>query len=137
LIKYHLPHDKSLVRECGYTESEGYAAMRSWVKEGKVPRAVFAANDPAAIGAMTALNDAGLRVPEDVALVGGGNIHYGDMLKVPLTTVSWSTSEMGEQAARLLIDLIDEKQKRGRPARVIVKPTLIIRQSCGADGGRE
>src|SRR5882724_48016 len=132
LAKHGLSRDRNLVRQCGYTEPDGYEAMSSWVKERKVPRAVFAANDPAAIGAMAALNDAGLRIPEDVALVGGGNIHYGDMLKVPLTTVSWSTSEMGQLASRLLIDLINGKKKRVKKTHLIVKPELIIRQSCGA-----
>src|SRR5687768_18091329 len=59
--------------------------------KGNLPTAIFAANDPAAIGAIEALNDAGFDVPNDIAIVGAGNIHYGDMLRVPLTTVSWST----------------------------------------------
>jgi len=132
LMKHRLAYNKTAVHECGYTESEGYAAMAAWVKQGDVPPAVFAANDPAAIGAMTALNDAGMRIPEDVALVGGGNIHYGDMLKVPLTTISWSTNELGQLASRLLIDLIDGTKISAKKKHVVVKPELIIRQSCGA-----
>ena len=132
LTKHGLPFDPNLVRDCGFTESDGYQAMSGWLKEAIVPPAVFAANDPAAIGAMAAIENAGLKIPEDVAVVGGGNIHYGDMLKVPLTTVAWSKTEMGELAARLLIDLIDDKKRRGKNAHLIVEPELIIRQSCGA-----
>jgi DNA-binding LacI/PurR family transcriptional regulator len=71
---------------------------------------VFAANDPAAIGAMTAITETGLRIPDDVAIVGGGNIHYGGMLRVPLTTVAWSTSEMGQNAARLLVAMVENSE---------------------------
>jgi LacI family transcriptional regulator, galactose operon repressor len=122
---------KLTVRECGFTEADGYAAMQKWIAAGNLPTAIFAANDPAAIGAMAALNDAGLSVPENVAFVGAGNIHHGDMLRVPLTTVSWSTSTMGQEAANLLLDLIDGKQETRRNRRITLPPELIIRRSCG------
>ena len=131
LAKHGIRFDPALVRECGFTENDGYRSMTAWIKGGDVPPAIFAANDPAAIGAMSALSEASLRIPDDVALVGGGNIHYGDMLKVPLTTVAWSTAEMGQAAARLLIDMIEGK-KRQREQHVIVEPELVVRESCGA-----
>ena len=117
------------IRDCGFTENDGYLAMRSWIADGELPSAIFAANDPAAIGAMTALHEAGRKVPEDVAIVGAGRIHYGDMLRVPLTTVSWSTLEMGQAAASLLLDSITGQSKTAR--QVVVKPELVIRESCG------
>ncbi len=123
---------KSLVRECGFTESDGYAAMQKWIAARNLPTAIFAANDPAAIGAMAALSDAGLSVPEDVAFVGAGSIHYGDMLRVPLTTVSWSTLAMGQSAAELLLERMNGKMKGRRPRRITLDPDLVIRQSCGA-----
>jgi len=122
---------KENVRDCGFTESDGYAAMKQWIADGDLPSGIFAANDPAAIGAMAALNEASIRVPEDVAIVGAGSIHYGDMLRVPLTTVAWSTLEMGQAAANLLLEAIDGKTKAKTP-QVIVKPELVVRQSCGA-----
>jgi LacI family transcriptional regulator len=133
LEKHGIDLDAGDVRDCGFTEREGYEAMRGWLAEGDVPGAIFAVNDPAAIGAMQALGEAGLRVGRDVALVGGGNIHYADMLRVPLTTVSWSRSEMGQQAARLLLQLIEEKEPpTKRPEHVVVPPELIVRSSSGA-----
>src|SRR5262245_9534622 len=131
LAHHRIPFDPSLVRECGFTENDGYHSMRKWISEGNVPSAIFAANDPAAIGAMSAISEAGLRIPEDIAIVGGGNIHYGDMLKVPLTTVAWSTAEMGQAAARLLVEIVEGK-KRPKEQHIIVEPELIIRESCGA-----
>jgi LacI family transcriptional regulator len=131
LAKHRLPFDSSLVRSCGFTEKDGYDSMVAWLREGDVPPAIFAANDPAAIGAMSAISEAGLRIPEDIAIVGGGNIHYGDMLRVPLTTVAWSTSEMGQAAGRLLIAQIEHK-KRPKEQHIIVEPELVVRESCGA-----
>lgn len=106
--------------------------MRSWLAEGNVPDAIFAVNDPAAIGAMQAMEEAGVRVGDQIALVGAGNIHYGDMLRTPLTTVSWSRNEMGQQAARLLIELINNESTRSKPQAIVLPPELVIRNSCGA-----
>ena len=131
LAKHRLAFDSDLVRDCGFTEADGYRAMKEWIHDGDFPSAIFAANDPAAIGAMSAIAEAGLKIPEDIAIVGGGNIHYGDMLRVPLTTIAWSTAEMGQAAARLVIDLVEGK--RGiKEQHVIVEPELVVRASCGA-----
>ena len=119
---------KPFVRDCGFTETDGYAAMQKWITAGDLPSAIFAANDPAAIGAMAAANEAGFKVPDDIAFVGAGSIHYGDMLRVPLTTVSWSKAEMGQAAATLLLELIDGKKKHRT---ITVPPELLIRQSSG------
>lgn len=131
MSKARLRVDKSLVHDCGFTESDGREAMKQWIAKGNLPTAIFAANDPAAIGAIEALNDAGFDVPADVAIVGAGNIHYGDMLRVPITTVSWSTAAMGQAAADLLLELIDSNAKPARPRRITIPPELVIRRSCG------
>ncbi|HEV8428447.1 MAG TPA: LacI family DNA-binding transcriptional regulator [Pyrinomonadaceae bacterium] len=127
---------KSSIRDCGFTESDGYVAMQKWIASGNLPSAIFAANDPAAIGAMAAIDEAGLKVPDDVAFVGAGSIHYGDMLRVPLTTVSWSKAEMGQAAASLLLELIDGEKKARRHRTITVPPELLIRQSSGQGSNR-
>ena len=134
LARHNIAYDRSLVRDCGLTESDGYRVMNEWIKDGDLPKAIFAVNDPVAVGAMQALHEAGIRVGKDVAIVGGGNIRYGDMLRVPLTTVSWSRGEMGQSAMRLLIQLIEGKGKETADQKVILPPTLIVRESCGAKG---
>ena len=132
LTQHGLRFDKSLVMPCGLLESDGYRAMRQWLEKRDTPKAVFAVNDPAAIGAMKALEEAGLEIGKDVAIVGAGNIHYGDMLRVPLTTVSWSRSEMGQQAARLLLQAIVGESVPAKAANISLSPDLVIRNSCGA-----
>jgi DNA-binding LacI/PurR family transcriptional regulator len=98
--------------------------------------AVFAANDPVAIGAMKAIWEAGLRVPDDIGIVGVGDIALGDMLRVPLTTVSWSRKDQGLNAAELLLNGL-EGDEPDPPRRVIIPPHLVVRESCGAAIGRQ
>ncbi len=80
---------------------------------------------------MKAAWDLGRRTPEDLAIVGAGDIAHGDMLRVPLTTVSWSREELGREAARLILDQI-ELHPDGPFTRVVVPPSLRVRASCGA-----
>jgi LacI family transcriptional regulator len=89
---------------------------------------VLAANDPAAIGAMKAIWDAGRSIPDDIAVVGAGNVVHSDLLRVPLTTVSWSKEEMGRRAAELILDQIGA-HPAGPFKRIIVPPELIVRDS--------
>ena len=93
--------------------------------------AVCAANDPAAIGAMKAVWEAGLRVPDDVAVVGAGDIAHGDLLRVPLTTIGWSRRDLGRHAAELLLRGVDS-EGADDPQRVIIPPQLIVRESSAA-----
>ena len=82
LAAHGLAVDDSLVAEGTFLQADGEAAMRVLLQRSPRPSAVFVANDPMAIGAMKAVWDAGLRIPEDVAIVGAGNIIHGDMLRV-------------------------------------------------------
>jgi LacI family transcriptional regulator len=115
----------------GFMEADGFRAMKKLLTLKPRPDAVFAANDPAAIGAMKAVWSAGLRVPEDVAIVGAGDIALGDLLRIPLTTISWSREELGKRAGELILDRIGPK-----PAdtfrRVVIPPQLVVRRSSGA-----
>jgi LacI family transcriptional regulator len=116
----------------GFKEADGYRAMTRLLSIKPRVDAVFAANDPSAIGAMKAVWDAGLRVPEDIAVVGAGDIALGDMLRVPLTTISWSREDQGKAAADLLLDRIESNQAAPiAPRRVVIPPQLVVRQSSG------
>jgi LacI family transcriptional regulator len=124
------PSDEWIVRG-GFMESEGYRAMTRLLTVRPKIDAVFAANDPSAIGAMKAIWEAGLRVPDDVAVVGVGDIALGDLLRVPLTTVGWSRQDQGRHAAELLLNGLDD-DNAAEPQRIIIPPQLIVRESSGA-----
>jgi LacI family transcriptional regulator len=111
--------------------------MQKLLRKGPAPDGVFCYNDPVAIGAMRAISEAGLRVPEEIAVVGAGNVHYSDFLAVPLTTVDQGTSEIGKHAADLLLERIASKRAL-RPRKVLIVPKLVMRQSTrrsNAGGG--
>jgi LacI family transcriptional regulator len=116
----------------GFMASDGYRAMKRALSLRPRIDAVFSANDPSAIGAMKAVWEAGLRVPDDIAIVGAGDVIHGELLKVPLTTVSWSRSELGRAAAELLLNAAERNGNGNEPRRVVIPPHLVIRESCGA-----
>jgi LacI family transcriptional regulator len=111
----------------GFMEADGYRAMTALLQSSRVD-GVFAANDPSAIGAMRAIWDAGLRVPDDISVVGAGDVAYSDLIRVPLTTVRWSKRDLGQQAAALILDEMEATGKV-RPRRVIIPPELVVRES--------
>jgi LacI family transcriptional regulator len=115
----------------GFMFDDGFRAMKKLLAVRPPVDAVFAANDPAAIGAMKAIWEAGLRVPEDIAVIGAGAFALGDLLRVPLSTVSWSREELGRTAAELLLKRIDAPSAP-KFRRVIIPPQLVMRRSSGA-----
>jgi LacI family transcriptional regulator len=117
----------------GFKEVDGYRGMQKLLALKPRVDAVFAANDPSAIGAMKAIWDAGLRVPEDIAVVGAGDIALGDLLRVPLTTISWSREDLGKAAAELLLERVEAEPagRLQRTRRVVIPPQLVVRRSSG------
>ena len=88
------------------------------------------ASDDAAYATMKAVLDAGLRIPDDVAIVGAGNIRHADFLRVPLTTIDQNSVAMGERAAKLALGLIEGDGKGGQGAKtVLMEPRLVMRSS--------
>jgi LacI family transcriptional regulator len=106
----------------------GEALTRNLLKLNPRPDGIFTFNDPMGIGAIHAIRDAGLRVPEDVAVVGAGNLYYNDELRVPLTTIDQQTEETGERTARLVLSLLESKTPP-RNKTVIIEPKLVVRAS--------
>jgi LacI family transcriptional regulator len=120
--------EASLIAEGGFTEPGGYAAMQHLL--AAKPDAVFAASDVMAVGAMDAVLDAGLSIPDDVAFVGFDDVPIATMSKVKLTTIRQPIKEFGIKAVELLIDVINNGKKPAR--RITLETELIIRESCGA-----
>ena len=92
------------------------------------PDGIFCCNDPMAIGAIRAILEAGLRIPQDIALIGCGNLHYDSALQVPLSSIDQRSEVLGERAAQLAIRLV-EAQKPIRPKVILLEPHLIVRKS--------
>ena len=111
-----------------YGDTTGYDAMRELLKADPRPDGVFCYNDPVAAGAIKAILEANLRVPEDIAIIGAGNVHYSDLLRVPLSTVDQSSTLIGETAADLLANCMDS-QKSSAVRHIFIPPRLVIRDS--------
>jgi LacI family transcriptional regulator len=92
------------------------------------PDGVFCYNDATAYGAIAAVLDAGLRVPEDVAIVGCGNILYNKFLKIPLTSVDQQTIAIGQKAGKLALQLMEAGEPVA-PQRILLEPKLVVRES--------
>lgn len=106
----------------------GAEAMRLLLKRRPIPDGVFAYNDPLAIGAMDAILDAGLRIPEDIAVIGSGNLHYDHSLRVPLSSIDQNSQAIGERTAAILMGMLGAKV-RPQPMSVILEPSLVARAS--------
>ena len=132
LLLHHLTYSKDYVvsRINVDTESrqQGAEAMHLLLQRNPHPDGVFCYNDPLAIGAMDAILDAGLRIPEDIAVIGCGNLHYDSSLRVPLSSIDQHSHLIGRRVGEIVLDLIESKEEQ--PARsVILEPTLVIRSS--------
>jgi len=128
------------LREAGMHMHRGYALTVPWGEldggyEGakkllalkKRPDAIFAVNDLVAIGAMRALHEHGIRIPEECGLIGVGSVRFGDCLRVPLSTVDLHPTEVGKTSARILLKLINGETAPKGP--VFLTPKLIVRDS--------
>jgi LacI family transcriptional regulator len=131
LEAHHVPVQEALIAEGDFTESGGAMGVQRLLSAS--PTAIFAASDVMAIGALKALREADLRVPEDVALVGFDNIPVATAVEPALTTVRQPIERLGSMAADLLLNLLENPPDAQAPAHRIVLPAkLIVRASCGA-----
>jgi len=115
---------------CGmWRDTDAYTEMLRILKQPEKPDAIFCTNDLMAIGAIQAIKESGLRVPEDIAVAGYDNLESGRLIETTLTTVAPPLEEVGQQAFDLLMKVI---QNPDRPAEQIpLKAELIVRQSTG------
>jgi LacI family transcriptional regulator len=116
------------VVQAGGGDMSGFTAMQHLLSLPSRPDAVFCYNDPVAAGAIQAVLESGLRVPADVAIIGAGNVHYSDQLRVPLSTIDQSSGLLGEEAAGLLVQCIEAKTP-AKPSHILIPPRLIVRDS--------
>jgi LacI family transcriptional regulator len=129
LSEHHIPLQEMLIRGGDYTEAGGYQGMKELLSLPTRPRAVFAANDLMAMGAMLAVREAGLRVPQDIAIAGFDDIPAAKLVDPPLTTVTQFQEQIGRRATEMLFDRINGTAPEEMRA-VEMAFQLILRQSA-------
>ena len=111
----------------------GYEAMSKLLALSPAPDGVFCYNDPVALGAMKAILEAGRRIPEHVAVIGCGNVHYAGLLRVPLSSIDQQSATIGERAAGLALSLVESK-RTAKPETILLEPKLVVRDSTRRAG---
>jgi DNA-binding LacI/PurR family transcriptional regulator len=129
LAAHDIPFAEDLVRTAIFLPRAGHAAMDELLALPERPTAVFAASDIVALGAVSAIHQAGLRIPEDVAVVGFDDIFLADQIYPALTTIRVPAFGLGWTSAEILIALIEGEEE---VSSVMLETELVIRDSCGA-----
>jgi LacI family transcriptional regulator len=130
LSEFGLSTDPQLVREGDFTQPAGYRAARELLTLPVPPSAIFASNDLMAFGVMEAARVRGLRIPEDISIIGFDDIPQAIHVHPPLTTIRQPLEQMGRLAARMLLRQIDDRRQLAE--RMDLPTELIVRESCRA-----
>lgn len=134
LAELPMSFDPQLAKEGDWEVQGGYRALKELLVLPHPPTAIFAGNDLMALGAIYALEEAGLRVPEDIAVVGYDDREIANLSRPRITTVKMPCYEMGKAGARMLLELLENPTKVVQS--VYIKGELIVRESCGAHKGK-
>ncbi len=129
-----IPYHQSLVRYGHFTPESGYNAMTELLSHKQLPTAVFVASDTVALGALQAIRQHSLSVPNNIALVGFDDIPLAGFLDPPLTTVRLPAFSLGKGAAELLIRILNNLD--GYSFEVLLETELVVRASCGGRPSR-
>ncbi len=129
LLGHDMEIESVLIQEGDHTYESGYNQMNKFLALDKAPTAIFAANDSMAMGAIKSIKAHGLRVPEDIAVVGFDNIQFSDIFEPALTTIAQPLVEMGKRSMELLLKQI--KGEALTKKQHVLDTKLIIRDSCG------
>ena len=129
LKAYQMPVDDALISIGAYSEDGGYHAMKKLLEKKPLPSAIFAANDLMAMGAMIAIREAGLSIPDDIAVMGFDNIPAAKLVYPALTTIAQFQHQLGQRAAHMLMErLNNEVPEAGRSESMPYE--LVIRDSA-------
>jgi LacI family transcriptional regulator len=129
LAAAEVPLDERLIALTGSTQADGYRGAQALLRERRRPTAIFTANNMMSIGTLLALRDLGLRIPEDVALVGFDDFEWTTLIEPPLTVVRQPVQEIGRQAGERLLARM--RGDASAPRRIRLQTEFVVRGSCG------
>ncbi|MET0392255.1 MAG: LacI family DNA-binding transcriptional regulator [Chitinophagaceae bacterium] len=136
LQAHKIKPDPSLIYHGNVSIDSGREGARFLLAQGNKPDAIFAAEDFTALGVISALKEQGIRMPEQVGVIGFANELFGEHITPRLSTVDQQTIQMGRSALELLVELIGKKESGGhRQQKVVLEPLLICRDSSVRLGG--
>jgi LacI family transcriptional regulator len=128
LAEHAVAEDAELIQEGDFFHPRAYARAQRLLSLEAPPTAIFASNDVSAFGVMEAARDRGVRIPQDLSVIGFDDLPQSTYMHPPLTTVRQPLEEMGRVAARLLLDTIHDPRRA--PERIELSTELIVRDSC-------
>ena len=135
LKEHDIKPAKDLLKFAPPTEDGGYLTAMKLLKTAKRPDALFTSNNLLAIGALLAIQEHKLEVPQDIAFASFDDTTWTKLVKPSITVVQQPTYEIGRTATELLINRINDPSRSNRE--VVLNTKLIIRQSCGCSGGEQ
>lgn len=125
--------DESMVIEGDWSATSGQSSLLSFVEQGRVPTAVFAQNDRMAMGVLRAARDANIKVPTQLAVIGVDDMPLSSYFDPPLTTMRQDMPRIGQEATRMLLDIIQKKNPTVHDLKLPAQ--LVIRRSTSEKGG--
>lgn len=132
LASHNLSLSPAYIVKCQHLDhsgdAAGYGAMRTLLRLDPRPDGVFCCNDNIAMGAIRSILEAGFRIPQDIAVVGCGNVHYADCLRVPLTSIDQNSNALGQIAGRMAMSMVKRRNKSA-PRSILIPARLVIRAS--------
>lgn len=128
LKKQGIDVKEHMIYEGDFTEASGYKGAKHFLTASNPPTAIFVSNDTMVVGAYKAISELGLRIPQDISIIGFDNSFFSPYLNPPLTTIDISFSGIAKRATTLLIESIEQEQQRGIVEKA--NATLVERESC-------
>ena len=129
LHKYGIPVDEKFIIHGGFDENSGIICFQKLQQLAQLPDAIFTVNDPVASGLYLIIKENGLKIPDDIAVAGYGDIKISSFLDPPMTTIRQYPYQVGTIAANMILDQINSSSTHANPKVEILKPELVIRKS--------
>jgi LacI family transcriptional regulator len=127
---HNIPVDDDLIEFGKVSIESGRDRMQKLMALPQIPDGLFAVEDFTALGAMQAIKSAGIKIPDEIAIIGFANEPFGEYITPSLSTVNQQTVQMGEEAAKLFFGSLEKKAGANTsPFKLVLQPELICRQS--------